>query len=211
VTNTEFEKRTLEEIFTINPDKIPKWRIGEALGEFFLQEHFKIRFWHNQLRDLRNPDCSPGGADLLGFVGVDQEIIFVFGETKTSEDENSPPQVLYGRTGLRRQIVELRNNERKRNSLIRYLAFKVKPLPVNVPFRKDFDSALETYIKSGKKRMHIMGLLVRDTECNENDLRPLFENYEHDVDEPVILTLIGLYIPLEMEEWKSVIGKGGAT
>lgn len=208
LANTDFERATLEEILTLVVDRIPVWRIGEAFAEFFLQSHASIRFWHNQIRDQRNPNCSPAGTDLLGFTDAGTDIVFVFGETKTSKDTDSPPQVLYGRTGLRRQIGALCTDEKIRSNLIRYLGLKVKELPKDSPFREDFEKALKIYIKSGKKKVHLLGLLVRDTVCNENDLKAFYEQYENRIDKNTVFKFLGLYIPVEMDQWVSIINGG---
>jgi len=210
VTNTEFDKSVLEETFSLRPDKIEMWRIGEAFSEFFLQENFKIRFWYNHLRDLKNPNSSDAGTDLVGFVDISEDTLFVFGEVKTSEDERSPPQVVYGRTGLKRQIAELCTNERTICNLIRYLAFKVVGLPRNDPFSQDFHRALAGYIRSNK-RIYLVGLLVRDTGLNSKDLQTRYDEHEHTTHKDMIVKFIGLYIPTKIGKWESIVNGGGAA
>jgi hypothetical protein len=207
VANTEFDKTILQATFSLEPTRIERWRIGEAFGEFFLEQHFKIRFWYNHLRDLRNPCSSDAGADLVGFVDAGGETLFAFGEVKTSEDENSPPQVVYGRTGLKNQIAELCTNQTAINYLVRYLGFKVRGLQKDDPFYVDFHKALTVYVKS-RKRMHLLGLLVRDTACNHNDLSARYTEHEHTTPKDLVIRFIGLYIPIEMEKWELIVNGG---
>jgi len=210
VANTDFDKTVLEEIFSLKTSKMPAWRIGEAFGEFFLQENFRVRFWYNHLRDLRNPNASDAGTDLVGFVDSSGDTLFVFGEVKTSEDQSSPPNVVYGRTGLRKQIDELCNNERTVGNLIRYLGFKVRGLRQDDPFYQDFHRALGVYIKK-KKRIHLFGLLVRDKACNNNDLQKRYDEHEHSTHRDMIIKFLGLYVPIEMGDWESIVNGGGAA
>lgn len=210
ISNTEFDKSVLEEIFRLKLDRIDPWRIGEAFGEFFLQEHFNVRFWYNHLRDLRNPNASDAGSDLVGFTDVDGETLFVFGEIKTSGDKNSPPQVVYGRSGLKKQIDDLVTNKRTINNLIRYLAFKVLELQKNDPFYLDFHRALAIYLKN-QKRIHLFGLLVRDTACNCNDLKKRYLESKYTAYKDLLIKFLGLYIPIALEKWQSIVNGGGTS
>ncbi len=208
VAKTGFDKSALEDIFKLDLGEDPPWRIGEAFAECFLQESHKIRFWHNHLRDMKNPRASNAGADLVGFTDHQGETIFVFGEVKTSEDERSPPEVIYGRTGLKKQIEDLSNSHRARCYLIRYLAFKTRKLPQGDPFAEDFSKALTVYMRRNK-RVCLIGVLVRDTVANKNDLKARYDGHAHSTDQDMVITFLGLYVPIEMEKWKSLVNGGG--
>ena len=91
--NTEFVERLL------NAVPGPKnWEIGEALAECMLAAgpRCEIRWpWHS-VRDCRTPRASLPGADLVGFCRKGEVVLLLFGEVKTSQDESSPPRVMYG-------------------------------------------------------------------------------------------------------------------
>ncbi len=205
LAQTEFDRKDLENILSLDLEEFKIWKIGEAFGEFFLEDQFRVRFWHNHLRDLKNPKASPSGSDLVGFIDIEEDTIFVFGEVKTSEDEKSPPQVLYGRTGLKNQIDKLKNDRKVSHNLIRYLGFRVKDLPRTDPFAKDYRSALGKYIKN-RHRVHLFGLLVRDTQCNCKDLKSRYNDLKNTTHKDMIIKFVGLYIPIKMKEWEQVIG-----
>jgi len=205
IVETDFDRSVLEKIVQLDLEKIEIWKIGEAFSEFFLETAFQVRFWHNHLRDLKNPKASPTGADLVGFIDIEGNTLFVFGEVKTSEDERCPPQVVYGRTGLKNQISELKNNKTISNNLIRYLGFKVRDLPKTDPFYMDYHNALRIFIRN-RYRIHLFGLLVRDTKCNSKDLESGYNNLKDTTHKDMIIKLIGLYIPIKMEKWEQMIG-----
>ncbi len=56
---------------------VQKFRIGEAMAEVVLQQHFSCRFYWNELRDARNPKGNKTGADLVGFIEIDNEVLFL--------------------------------------------------------------------------------------------------------------------------------------
>ena len=43
------------------------WQVGEAMAEAYLVDHRQCEFPWPSGRDLRNPEASPAGADLVGF------------------------------------------------------------------------------------------------------------------------------------------------
>ena len=101
-----FEEQLHIDIFSNSPS-IEDWKIGEALAECYLEDFEKVRFHYPSSRDAKNPKVNLQGADLVGFVDIDEETtIFLFGEVKTSEDKDSPPRVMYGRLGM---VGQLRN------------------------------------------------------------------------------------------------------
>jgi len=59
--------------------KIKDWQVGEGFAEAYLTAHFSCHFpWPNN-RDLKNPNSSLTGADMVGF----HQGQFAFGEVKT--------------------------------------------------------------------------------------------------------------------------------
>ena len=80
IASTGFEERLLIDIFSTSPP-IDDWKIGEALAECYLEDFEKVRFYYPSSRDSKNPKANLQGADLVGFVDIDEETtIFLFGE-----------------------------------------------------------------------------------------------------------------------------------
>jgi len=123
VVTTDFSDKSVKRILTSRP--VPEtWRVGEALAEAFLVEHRACEFPWPSGRDLKNPSASPAGTDLVGFqntVVPDNAYRFAFGEVKTSEEEAWPPNAMYGRHGLKKQMEDLRDSRDVKDSLVKYL------------------------------------------------------------------------------------------
>ena len=210
IPSTGFEERLLIDIFSTSPP-IDDWKIGEALAECYLEDFEKVRFYYPSSRDAKNPKANLQGADLVGFVDVDEETtIFLFGEVKTSGDKNSPPQVMYGRSGMIDQLRDIKNNPNLRKSLIRWLGFKVKALSDDDPFKKDYQKALKVYLKEGAEHKYFLfGILIRDTEPKDTDLKSRYESLKSDLSNGAQLKLVALYIPMPIKDMKDyIINKG---
>lgn len=196
LASTDFETSILREIF--HSDEIPRiWKVGEALAECYLEDHKCAKFHYNSNRDAKNPKSNLTGADLVGYVEINGETIFLFGEVKTSADANYPPSVVYGRSGLRIQLTDIRTRYRLRDSLIKWLSFKAQDKDGD--FRKDHDSALKKYIGSGRKKFKLVGLLVRDVKPDSRDLDNLV-NAAGKIDDPNYVELIAIYVPMKFEK-----------
>ena len=206
IPSTGFEERLLIDIFsTYLP--IYDWKIGEALAECYLEDFEKVRFYYPSLRDAKNPKANLQGADLVGFVDVDKyTTIFLFGEVKTSEDRNSPPKVMYGRSGMIDQLRKIKNDPEIRRLLIKWLGFKVKNLSDNEPFKKDYRKALKLYLKYGAEdKYFLFGILIRDTEPKDTDLKSRYESLKSDLSDGAQLKLVALYIPMSIKDMKDYI------
>ena len=212
VTGTGFDKGTLSTVFDTasQQDSFKTWRIGESVAELFLEDAHGARFHYNLMRDSRNPKASQAGADLVGFIGTGANARFLFGEVKTSGDKSSPPNVVYGRTGLEKQIEILKVDEKRRKVLVRYLGFKVKDLPQDSAFRSDFMQALRTFVNSKTKAIHLFGVLVRDTEPSANDVKSRFQSLSKGLDHDMALGLEALYVPVAMGDWNALLNAEGS-
>jgi len=210
LATTAFARDALKDVLSSRTVEFSEWQIGEGLAELFLKIHYGVRFWHNYVRDLKNRNSSPSGADLLGFVNEGPNTLFVFGETKTSSDLSCPPNVVYGQTGLKKQITDLCTPGPTRKDLIQYLGFKVSDLPSDSPFRVDYEKALLAYVGSGNKRLRLFGLLVRDTTPNEKDVIALYEHHKDMIVSELSIIFVGLYVPIKMADWKRVVEGGVA-
>ena len=203
--STGFDDEWLLEVIS-SDDVVTKhedWRIGEAFAEFHLEDCYSCRFYYNELRDARNIHGNKTGADLVGFIELDGETVFLFGEVKTSNEEKNPPQVLYSRHGMIDQLKDLATNPKTRKTLVRYLSFKVKDLDITNPFKTDFVEAIKNY---SLDKFSSVGLLIRDTDSNEKDLQARYKALKASVS-ATRLKLFALYIPIKMKDWNDLVRK----
>lgn len=206
--NTGFEKEALIDIFKLEK-AITYWKIGESLAECYLEDYKGVRFHYNSIRDAKNPKANLTGADLVGFIDINNETIFLFGEVKTSSDDSTFPQILYGRSGMIKQLEKIKSNYEVKNSLVRWLGFKVKDLSDDHPFREDYKKALTLYIKSKQSKINLIGILVRDTSPTDRDLKTRLEELKRDVQEGMNIELIALYVPIPVKELELLLPSGG--
>jgi hypothetical protein len=89
------------------------------------------------------------------------------------------------------------------------MAFKAKDLPNSDPFYRDFSRALISYRKSNLK-VHLIGILVRDTKSNQRDLEARYRAHVKTVDANMIIQFMALYLPIGKDEWVRLV-KGGNT
>lgn len=120
VVETSFEQEQLAQTLAA-PDDIENWRVGEAIAEAYLTEHRDCMFPWPDGRDERKSGSSLPGADLVGVQQDENGDRLVFGEVKTSGEATYPPGAVYGRTGLKQQLEDLRDNVGIRNDLFKYL------------------------------------------------------------------------------------------
>lgn len=188
-----------------NPDiNVQNFRIGEALAEVVLEKHFSCRFYWNELRDTRNPKGNKTGADLVGFIEIDNEILFLFGEVKTSSEEQSPPQVMTNPNGIEKQLKDLYNDPEKRRILICYIQNKIK-LIGNTNFQNDFNYAIKNYYKQNSSNYLLYGVLIRDTQPNEKDIQGSYNRLKKEILDPNGLKLLAIYVPIPKSQWLNII------
>ncbi len=159
---------------------VQNFRIGEALAEVVLEENFNCRFYWNELRDARNPKGNKTGADLVGFIEIEDNVLFLFGEVKTSSEQKSPPQVMSNPDGIENQLKDLYNDRQKRLILISYIKNKIG-LVDSEKFKEDFNNAIKNYYKQNSTNYILYGVLVRDTNPAENDIKPSYEKLKAEI------------------------------
>ena len=197
IATTEFEQARLSEIFRTTP-AVDDWRVGECLAECFLEDNHSAIFPYPTSRDSRNPNSSPAGADLVGISMLDDNPVFIFGEVKCSTDTNTPPNVMYGKSGMVKQLEGIRDDKSISDALARWLLHKVVSLPDDQADLKDkVRGALQKYLR-GEKRM--IGVLIRDISPNEADLRARFEFLVNGIDGGDTILLTALYLPFEIKD-----------
>jgi hypothetical protein len=187
--------------------KIQQFRIGEAYAEIVLKEEFVCRFHWNENRDARNPDGNKTGADLVGFTEVDGQVLFLFGEVKTSsETARRPPQVMTNADGIEKQLRDLYDDKNKRLILISYLKSKMRHYPEGHPFKLDFEASQRTYYSNGCN-FQLIGVLIRDVTADSRDLSSSYDRLKAHILDPHGLKLLALYLPIQKEEWETIINE----
>jgi len=168
-------------IKTILP-KIRDWQVGEGFAEAYLTAHFSCYFpWSNN-RDLKNPNSSLTGADMVGF----HQGEFAFGEVKTSTEQKYPPQVTSKKGGgLNTQLKKLCQDHDIRSMLVQYLFYRMKGTT-------EYQEACIAYLKDNKK-FYVFGVLVRDVEPKINDWNYLKKHLK--VHKQNRVSLVALYLP----------------
>jgi hypothetical protein len=206
VNETGFSPENFVEIFH-NRDQINSWRIGELVAECILEDLYNVRFYYNSTRDSKNHRSNLPGADLVGFCNMDDKVCFLFGEVKTSNDIRTPPHVLYGKSGMILQLETLKDNRIKRHDLVKWIFSKA--VYIKGDFLQECSQALTTYIKSHYNRVRLIGILVRDTEPNERDVKARARALSN-IPLEMRVKLISLYTGLLMEDngWERAMNGG---
>lgn len=215
VAETEFQKESVGRILSYK--RIPEdWRVGEAIAESYLNVHRACIFPWPAGRDKKNPESSQPGADLVGFQHTDDTARphrFAFGEVKTSSERRWPPQVMYGRHGMVRQIESLRDNKEVKDHLVRYLGHRILGTGWRYQYNKEgasyvlvvlgdlhlvwqnqFLEAASRYL-ADPTDVSLFGVLVRDVEPRASDLRNRAETLASDCPEQTSIELTAIYLP----------------
>lgn len=188
---TEFSNKNLERLLTVSSD-YEDWRVGEAMAEAYLTDHLNCEFPWPGGRDLKNPNSSPTGCDLVGFQEKNSSIRFAFGEVKTSSQDQYPPTVVSSRHGLAEQIESLRKDTRIKDALVRYLGFH----SVNTTWVDKYKAAAAEYLNDDCN-ISLFGFLIRDVPSNLLDLRAKARKLSLDCPSNTSIELRALYIPLD--------------
>lgn len=177
-------------------NEVLPWQVGEAIAEAVLENNHGVNFPWNVRRDERNPRASLQGADIVGISDELQGCRLVFGEVKSSSDQNSPPSVVTGKSGLDKQLERLIDDKKLKYALIKWLLARVGDAA-----ESSFDEALAAFIESEGTSVRLIGVLVRDTPANERDVSQRGRALGEQVPEPGSVELYALYMPRPMAEW----------
>lgn len=173
------------------------WEIGEALAETILEVWFASVWVWNHGRDRRTRYASLPGADLIGFVVDGEGVRLLFGEVKSSSDQDTPPNVLHGSSGMIRQLERLTETGRDHFTLIKWLLSRC----ITDEHRSLFQEAIRRYTRSQGRDLQLIGCLLRDTPTNEADLRARAAALADTVVAPTSVDLHGWYLPDPMSAW----------
>lgn len=205
LATTDMASDTITRLLTSEPDKEP-WEVGEALAECLLEEERGIKFPWNSERDKRTPKASLPGADIVGFVEDGDEALLILGEVKTSSDANNPPQVMTGKSGMIHQLDNLATDISIHHCLLKWLHPRCK----NTDLWPLYERAVKKYLASGGRAIKLIGMLMRDTEPNELDLKNRAKQMAAKVLPPTEVELDAWYFPMPIADWPAVM-QGGAV
>lgn len=189
LAETDFEQEELRRVLS-DPDEIEDWRVGEGIAEAYLTEHRACFFPWPDGRDERKRGSSLPGADLVGIQTNGDGDVLAFGEVKTSTEAKYPPGAMHGRSGLKQQLEDLRDRERIRDDLLKYLCHRAK----SASWRPRFEVASRRYLRN-KSDIHLYGVLIRDVDPHEDDLRVRVAKLGNGCPQGTRIELLALYLP----------------
>jgi hypothetical protein len=206
LSTTGFARESLNAILVAEIPEERSWAIGEALAEAYLESELDIIWPWNMERDKRTPNASLPGPDLVGFEIKNEVIRLALGEVKTSSDINAPPNVMNGRSGMAHQIDNLASNLGLINQLLKWLLPRCKGTAQEV----SFNAAIKLFLESGNKAVALFGVLVRDTQPNELDLKTRGQSLAGTLRMPATCHLVAIYLPCNIEDLPSLV-LGGSS
>lgn len=207
LASTGFAQDSLQAILEAEHPEERDWAVGEAIAEAWLsREHDVVWPWNTE-RDKRTPQASLPGADLVGFLTQGNETRLVLGEVKSSSDSNTPPNVMTGRGGMTRQLENLATDIGLLHTLIRWLHPRCRGNSAE-PY---FNAAIGLLLQSGNKAMTLFGVLVRDTQPDERDLRGRGQYLGELIKAPASCHLLALYLPCPISSLPDHVQAGGGT
>lgn len=180
------------------------WQVGEALAECLLEDIEGAVWPWNAERDKRTPKASLPGADMIGFVRLDGQVYLLLGETKTSSAEQSPPNVMSGRTGMIQQLDRLATETQIHRSLLTWLHARC----TGTVHWNLYQEAVRHYLESGGKALVLYGLLMRDTLPAPADLAMRAKKFSETVTPPTRVNLQAWYLPNRIRDWALLV-RGG--
>lgn len=155
--DTGFDRMLImEKIFPQNRKE--SWEVGEAYAQSYAESNLSAVIPWGITRDIKKPGSSLPGADIVGLFKHESGTYFLFGEIKTSSDQNCPPKVMYGEHGLKQQLEDLCQKKELTSQLVKYLAHRLK----GDTLWPQYKEAFQNYMGS-EEAVHILGVLVRDT------------------------------------------------
>ncbi|MBK1700238.1 hypothetical protein [Thiococcus pfennigii] len=189
VAETEFAQERLAAVLS-DPDDIEDWRVGEAIAETYLTDHRSCTFPWPDGRDERKAGSSLPGADLVGFQTDEHGDRFAFGEVKTSGEARHPPGAVYGRTGLKQQLEDLRDKRPIRDGLMKYLGHRAGA----AVWRDRYRAASRRYLANSSD-VQLFGILIRDVGPHEDDVRVRVDKLATGCPTDTAIELLALYMP----------------
>lgn len=205
LATAEVDTQTLDMLLNSKPPLLD-WEVGEALAECLLCDEDGATWPWNEDRDRKTPKASLPGADIVGFIGPDDDACFLFGEVKTSTEKKCPPGVLHGRSGLIHQIDTLASQTNIHRALLKWLHARC----VNTAFWPKYQSAVRRYLKSKGQDFMLVGVLLRDTDPDQLDLQARGNALAASIKPPLRFRLDAWYLPRRCSDWPAIVQSAGA-
>jgi len=195
---TEFVEHLLNAV----PDP-EGWEVGEALAECALQQDSgrEVHWPWNTVRDRRTPRASLPGSDLVGFYCEGNSVVLLFGEVKTSSDNNTPPGVMNGGSGMAWQLEQSATRLDIQHALLKWLYSRCR---IGL-YRNLYKKAVGRYLESEGKELLLVGILIRDTAPSELDLKSRAQAMSIKLSNPTRIELIAWYLPVPIAEWPKLM------
>lgn len=199
---TGFESDNLSLLLNATPQEERDWAVGESFAEAILEQNYNVIFPWNNNRDLRNENASLPGADIVGLIEDNGQFKLLFGEVKTSVQNNFPPSVMYGRSGMTHQLETIGTNLTRLITLITWLFHRCK----DTEFEPIFDEAFKYLIHNANKGLYLVGILVRpNITSNQEDLSGRGEHLGNIFDGTETKgLLLAYYLPHSAEDFKNL-------
>lgn len=205
LATTGFAKDSLEAILAADVQEEREWAIGESVAEAYLGRNHNIAWPWNMERDKRVSSASLPGADLVGLEICGEEVRLALGEVKTSSDKRTPPNVMNGRSGMAHQIANLASNLELICKLLKWLLPRCKGTHHEAPF----NAAMTSLLESGNRAIALFGVLIRDTQPNELDLKARGMSLAETLQDPTTCQLIAIHLPCTIADLPAlVLGSG---
>jgi hypothetical protein len=128
----------------------------------------------------------------------------LFGEVKTSSDANSPPNVMYGGSGMTWQLKAAATELDIRRSLLQWLHSRCTTSAA----KELYTEAVSRFVATNGRGLLVVGVLMRDTSPNELDLKSRAKALAKDLPAPTEVALIAWYLPIAITTWPSHLGGG---
>ena len=200
--STGFGIAHLEDLIENESVEVKDWEVGEALAECILSDKYDVIWPWNMMRDSRNPLASDQGADLVGFIEIDGQVRFLFGEVKVSHDTGTPPGVMSGKSGMIQQLERLAEEPHLHGQLITWLYHRCKH---DYDLMEKYKAALAFHGDNESKGTYLFGVLLRDTSPQQDDLRTRGTALGNSLVEPTSGKLDAWYLPIPIAQWPAVI------
>ena len=188
-----------------SPVRMPddSWRVGEALAECYQEDYEDAWFPHPRLRYERNPYAVSAGPDLVGYAVHGGDVMFLFGEVKTTGSAIRPPGAV---RSLRVQLESLLGGQGPVHLIQNLLKMAAAGADEQEAARSD--KALRSY---AERRWKVAGVLISDQEPDRADLEAAFAALEKAaVSGGKVLRLVALYVPVPADSLGRPAGKEGA-
>lgn len=202
LATTGMDTRFVERLLNAVPDP-EGWEVGEALAECALRDDSgRCVVWPwNTIRDRRTPRASLPGADLVGFYREEEKVFLLIGEVKTSSEASAPPRVMSGGNGMAWQLQENATRLVIQRTLLQWLNARCE----SEPYRTLYEKAVNRYIGSKGKELLLVGVLLRDTQPNELDLKSRGSMLASHLHQPTRVELIAWYLPVSIATWPALL------